>query len=119
MKETVSSRPMGNRSSRFRSLRVAGVAAGAVALAAWGVIGLQSSFDAGEYTARAQAPAAPTAPDATLRLISQSQYVNTIQGIFGADIGVRVRFAPVNRVDGLVAVGASSAVLTIGGLDPL
>ena len=119
MKATVSSSPMGTRSSKFKAVRVAGIAAGAVALAVWGGIGLQSSYDAGEYTARAQAPASAPGQEATLRLISQSQYVNTIQGIFGSDIAVRVRFAPVNRVDGLVAVGAGSAVLTVGGLDPL
>jgi hypothetical protein len=54
-----------------------------------------------------------------LRLMSQSQYVNTITRIFGADIPVKVRFAPVKREDGLLAVGAGKAVLTSGALDPL
>jgi hypothetical protein len=54
-----------------------------------------------------------------VRLISQSQYINTISQIFGSDLGVKIRFAPVKRDDGLLAVGASTAVLTSGGLDPL
>ena len=62
-------------------------------------------------------PAVP-AQEPALRLISQSQYVNTISRIFGPDIAVKIRFAPVNRVDGLLAVGASTAVDT-GELDPL
>jgi hypothetical protein len=58
-------------------------------------------------------------PEPGLRLISQSQYVNTIQRIFGQDIAVKIRFAPVKREDGLLAVGASGAVITSGALDPL
>jgi hypothetical protein len=60
-----------------------------------------------------------SAPEPTLRLISQSQYINTISQIFGSDVAVKIRFAPVKRDDGLLAVGAGSAVLTSGGLDPL
>lgn len=59
------------------------------------------------------------APDGALRLISQSQYLNTIRRVFGRDVAVNVRFAPVSRTDGLLAVGAWSAVLTTGALDPL
>jgi hypothetical protein len=54
-----------------------------------------------------------------MRLMSQSQYVNTITQVFGTDIPVKVRFAPVKREDGLLAVGAAKAVLTSGALDPL
>jgi hypothetical protein len=67
---------------------------------------------------RAAEPVVP-APEPTLRLLSQSQYANTIANIFGPDVGVKIRFAPVNRVDGLLAVGRSTAVLTSGALDPL
>lgn len=63
--------------------------------------------------------AASRTPAPTLRLLSQSQYINTLRQIFGSDITVKVRFAPVRRDHGLLAVGASSAVLTSGGLDPL
>ena len=54
-----------------------------------------------------------------LRLMSQSQYVDTINRIFGQDIAVKARFAPVKREEGLLAVGAGKAVLTSGALDPL
>lgn len=59
-------------------------------------------------------PAAPT-----MRLLTQSQYANTIADIFGPDIVSKVRFAPVNRTDGLVAIGAAKAGLTAGVIDPL
>jgi hypothetical protein len=59
------------------------------------------------------------AAEPTVRLLSQSQYVNTLTQIFGSDISIKVRFAPVRRDEGLLAVGASSAVLTSGALDPL
>src|SRR5262249_31799002 len=65
------------------------------------------------------AAAQQNAPDGALRLISQSQYLSTIRHVFGRDVAVNVRFAPVSRVDGLLAVGAWSAVLTTGALDPL
>ena len=55
-------------------------------------------------------PAVPAAAP-TLRLISQSQYRNTISSVFGPDIAAKVRFAPVKRTFGLVAVGASRAVV--------
>jgi hypothetical protein len=72
----------------------------------------------GVFTSAGAEPSIP-APEPTLRLISQSEYANTISRIFGPDIAVKVRFAPVNRVDGLLAVGRSTTVLTGGGLDPL
>ncbi len=60
---------------------------------------------------------APVAP--TMRLLTQTQYANTIADIFGPDIVAKVRFAPVNRTSGLVAVGAAKAGLTPGVVDPL
>jgi hypothetical protein len=68
--------------------------------------------------ANSASPVVP-APEPTLRLISQSEYSSSIARIFGPDIVVKTRFAPVNRVDGLLGVGRSTAVLTSGGLDPL
>lgn len=53
----------------------------------------------------------------TVRLITQTQYVNTLRSIFGAGIVDRAQFAPIQRLDGLVAVGASSAAVTSGSLD--
>ncbi|WP_030539428.1 DUF1592 domain-containing protein [Sphingobium sp. DC-2] len=57
--------------------------------------------------------------DPSLRLISVSQYRNILQSVFGADVLSKVRFAPVKRTDGLLAVGSSAAVVTPGVLDPL
>ena len=62
---------------------------------------------------------ATTAAPPTLRLLTQSQYANTIADIFGPDIVAKVRFAPVNRISGLVAIGAAKAGLTPGVIDPL
>ncbi|MDB5425363.1 MAG: hypothetical protein JWQ29_2779 [Phenylobacterium sp.] len=69
----------------------------------------------------AQAAAEPAVPGArpTLRLISQSQYDHTIADIFGSDIATKVRFAPVKRQDGLLAIGSAAAVVTPGAFDRL
>jgi hypothetical protein len=90
-----------------------------------GVLGLAACSSQGPKSASGPAATAGVAepviaaPEPTLRLISQSQYINTISQIFGLDVAVKIRFAPVKRDDGLLAVGASTAVLTSGGLDPL
>jgi hypothetical protein len=65
------------------------------------------------------AAAEPTIEGArpTLRLMSQSQYTHTIADIFGPDVATNVRFAPVKRADGLLAIGASAAVVTPGAFD--
>ncbi len=52
-----------------------------------------------------------------MRLITSEQYVNTLQSIFGAGLEYRVQFAPIQRVDGLLAVGATSTVMTSGAFD--
>ncbi len=49
-----------------------------------------------------------------MRLISQAQYFNTLQYIFGPDISVSAHFAPFRRTDGLLASGAASAGVTVG-----
>jgi hypothetical protein len=82
-------------------------------IAAWALVSPLASA-----SAAIAEPAIP-APDPTLRLISQSEYTSSIAHIFGSDIVVKIRFAPVNRVDGLLSTGRSSAVLTTGALDPL
>ena len=65
--------------------------------------------------------AEPDSPggEASLRLLSQSQYANTIQALFGKQIVPNVRFAPIPRSGGLTAVGARAAVMTVGALEPL
>lgn len=65
----------------------------------------------------AEPPVAGAAP--TLRLISQSQYFHTLTDIFGPDITANIRFAPVQRSQGLLAVGAATAVVTPGAFDRL
>ena len=57
--------------------------------------------------------------EASMRLLSQIQYANTIAAIFGDHIAPNVRFAPVPRIGGLIAVGARAAVVTLGALEPL
>jgi Protein of unknown function (DUF1588)/Protein of unknown function (DUF1592)/Protein of unknown function (DUF1595)/Protein of unknown function (DUF1585) len=84
--------------------------------AAMSLVGASLAIPA--HAAGQQAQAGP-ASEPTVRLLSQSQYINTITAIFGSDIALKVRFAPVRRTAGLLGVGASSAVLTSGGLDPL
>jgi len=61
---------------------------------------------------KAETPVAPAA-----RLITQAQYVNTIAGVFGPGLRFSPNFAPIPRVDGLVAVGTSKAAMTSGALD--
>jgi Protein of unknown function (DUF1592)/Protein of unknown function (DUF1588)/Protein of unknown function (DUF1595)/Protein of unknown function (DUF1585) len=67
----------------------------------------------------ADKPAAADAePDATsparVRLISQEQYFNTLAYVFGPDITVSAHFAPFQRTDGLLEIGAATAGVTVG-----
>jgi Protein of unknown function (DUF1588)/Protein of unknown function (DUF1592)/Protein of unknown function (DUF1595)/Protein of unknown function (DUF1585) len=96
-----------------RRLAFGAAVIGVVALAGYAAVSVLSG--PGRFASEPSVPPQPLA----LRLISESQYIDTISNIFGADIAPKVRFAPVKRVDGLVGVGASSAILTSGGLDPL
>jgi hypothetical protein len=54
---------------------------------------------------------------AQLRRQTEAQYRNTIRDIFGATIIVAARFDPLERIDGLLAVGAGSATITPAGLE--
>ena len=51
------------------------------------------------------------------RLINEAQYVNTLRMIFGQDLRITPKFAPVPRVQGLIAIGSSVANMTSGALD--
>lgn len=73
----------------------------------WFVEGRSSGFDEPEV-----AGGAPT-----VRRLSENQYRNSIQYIFGDDIDVLGRFDPPVRVDGLLAIGDSSAVITPSGIE--
>ena len=46
------------------------------------------------------------------RLISNDQYRHAIADVFGADIAIPVSFPPVQRTEGLVALGAAAAQVT-------
>lgn len=58
-------------------------------------------------------------PAAGARLISETQFDNTVVGIFGPEFAMSTSFAPVRRDGGLVAIGSSTAVITPGAFDRL
>jgi hypothetical protein len=110
----------------FNGRRGIAASAAAICVAASGLLACAPA-SAPEARAAATAPVAATpaseplvqgaAP--TLRLISQNQYVHTISDIFGPDVGANIKFAPVKRTNGLLAVGSSAAVVTPGAFDRL
>jgi hypothetical protein len=53
------------------------------------------------------------------RLMSASQYNNTIAHIFGADIAANAQFAPLQRTEGLLALGASTAGVPFGEMQKM
>jgi hypothetical protein len=53
------------------------------------------------------------------RLMSASQYNNTIAHIFGADIAANAQFAPLQRTAGLLALGAATAGVPFGEMQKL
>ena len=53
------------------------------------------------------------------RLMSAAQYNNTIAHIFGSDIAANAQFAPLQRTDGLLALGASTAGVPFGEMQKL
>ncbi len=68
-------------------------------------------------TAIAQQKSETQPAAARARLITQPQYVNTLRAIFGPNVKYPSALAPMNRVGGLVEIGASAAVVTGGALD--
>lgn len=56
-------------------------------------------------------PASEGGP-ALVRRLTEEQYRNIIGDLFGSDIAVAGRFDPLNRTDGLLAVGASAVTIT-------
>lgn len=50
------------------------------------------------------------------RLITEQQYLNTVAHIFGSDIEVIAQFAPMQRTEGLLALGAAKAGVPSGEL---
>ena len=56
---------------------------------------------------------------ARTRLMSVAQYNNTIAHIFGSDIAANAQFAPLQRTEGLLALGASTAGVPFGEMQKL
>src|SRR5262245_40217509 len=68
-----------------------------------------------DQSAASEAPANGT--PARIRLITEAQFRNTIQGIFGSDIVMNIAFPIPARVQGLVSLGYSSVGLTPGQIE--
>jgi hypothetical protein len=60
--------------------------------------------------------AAPAGPPA-MRLITAEQYLTTMHELFGEDIRLEVSFPPLQRRQGLLELGATTADLTPGALE--
>ena len=52
-----------------------------------------------------------------MRLLTQAQYLNTLEYVFGPDVRPEVNFAAVQRADGLLSIGTSLAGLTDAQLE--
>src|SRR5262245_47840750 len=90
------------RASLFGSAAAVGVA----------LLATASAYSADKQGAEAAKSGAPAA-----RLITEAQYVNTLGVVFGPGLRFSPKFAPIPRVDGLVAVGSSAATMTSGAFD--
>ena len=105
--------PAGCDRSRFPPARSLRPRAAALALAF-----LCMPFAGARDTASVSAGPRPNGPAeaataASMRLISQEQYFNSLGYVFGPDISVAAHFAPFRRTDGLLAGGSASAGVTI------
>ena len=58
-----------------------------------------------------------TGGPAVLRRLTQEQYQNIVADVFGSDIIVGGRFDPLERHNGLLAVGAGKTTMTVTALD--
>lgn len=107
----VNSRWWHRRSATLKSLSplVRGGVAGLIGLAVLQGCSPSTSPDKSASAAHAVPSKEPqvATEKGRLRLISQSQYVNTITNIFGADVLPEFTFAPFQRTEGLITVGAS------------
>lgn len=81
----------------------------AATMLAGSVFGISQPGVAAETTK--EASSAGLATSKHLRLLSTQQYINTIQYFFGPDIKIEIKFAPLQRTDGVLMAGAS-----IGGV---
>jgi len=87
--------------ARRRLLWAGGVAAVAV-------VGLTIGLSAASRHGEPQSKGTP----ASLRLLTQQQYLNTLSYVFGENVQPTTRFAALPRTDGLLASGAATAGLT-------
>jgi hypothetical protein len=79
------------------------------------IVALGMAFAPASFGKDAEPKLAEIAP--VVRLITQDQYLNTLRSIFGPGLKYPAQFAPIHRVDGLVAVGSGAAIITSGALD--
>lgn len=77
-------------------------------------IGLMAPI--GSFARSAAAPNLASVTPST-RLVTDAQYINSLQAIFGQGLNYPAKFAPASRVGGLLTAGMASAVITSGALD--
>src|SRR5688572_21669387 len=87
------------------------VLAGAIAA----VVGLVTAV--GVFVIADGAEPESTGGPTTMRLISAEQYRNTIAYVFGDDIAVEANFPELQRREGLVSLGSTTAEMTPGALE--
>ncbi len=76
--------------------------------AAVAVVGLAAGLGLASRNAEPESKGTP----ASLRLLTQQQYLNTLSYVFGPNVQPTTRFAALPRTDGLLASGAATAGLT-------
>lgn len=75
------------------------------------VVAAASTLAIGSFLKRSSEPHSKGTP-AALRLLTQQQYLNTLQYVFGPDVKPVTNFAAVPRIDGLLNSGTAVAGLT-------
>jgi hypothetical protein len=82
-------------------------------------VGVVSALVIGAHEAWAASAKEPdtSGGPATVRRLSEAQYIGSIVDIFGSDIKVPGRFDPPVREEGLLAIGDSKAVVSSSGLE--
>lgn len=93
----------------MRKCSSVGVVVGLLGIASVAITSLSMASDT---TARATTPA-------RVRLMTNSQYANTIAYMFGTDISFRAPFSPRRRTEGLLASSAASAGVTPSDMNQL
>ncbi|HWM67173.1 MAG TPA: DUF1592 domain-containing protein [Steroidobacteraceae bacterium] len=78
------------------------------------VVGLAAGLDV--VKKRHEEPVSKGTP-ASMRLLTQQQYLNTLSYVFGTNVQPTTRFAALPRTDGLLASGAATAGLTESQLE--